>query len=63
MSRARLSKLKATLVYGLKDPFISDETLKEQHSLAEKLQIAPVIHTFDGVHDIDTDVLKKIAGL
>lgn len=63
VSRLRLSKLRVTLVYGLKDPFISDDTLKEQYTLAKKLQVAPVIHTFDGVHDIESGVLKKIAGL
>jgi predicted esterase len=63
VSKLRLKKPKVSLIYGSKDPFISDEVLKEQYSLAAKLQVAPVIHTFDGAHDIDSSVLEKIVGL
>ena len=61
VSRIQLSKSKVALVYGLKDPFISNEILIEQQSLAEELQASPEIHTFDGAHDIDSDTLRKIA--
>jgi predicted esterase len=49
-----------TLVYGTADPFLKDDRFAEMKLLAEKLEVHPDIHTFDGGHDIDEKTLLKL---
>lgn len=59
-SRKRLSDKPCFLVYGKQDPFLTEERIQEQQSIAEKISVLPQVHTFEGEHVIDSDVLIKI---
>lgn len=48
-----------SIVYGTADPFLKDERFAEMKLLAEKLEINPDVHTFEGGHDIDEKTLLK----
>lgn len=49
-----------TLVYGKQDPFLTAERLAEMNKLNQKLQIDPEVIEFDGGHDIDSDILRRM---
>ena len=61
VSREKLEKKKLAFVYGLKDPYLSSKILQEQDSLSKTLGVTPKTFTFDGVHDIDPEILNKLA--
>ncbi|MCI0751046.1 MAG: hypothetical protein L0Y35_04355 [Flammeovirgaceae bacterium] len=48
------------LVYGTKDPFLTEERMKESAGLIKKLNINPNTLTFDGGHEIDETALLKL---
>lgn len=44
-------------VYGSKDPFLTDERLKEMTQLNKRLGISPTLVPFDGGHEINSETL------
>lgn len=62
LSKKRLHGKKIVFVVGFNDPFVSNEILSEQNELALGMEVSPNIITFDGGHDIDSKILRKIAG-
>jgi len=48
------------LVYGTSDPFLTDTRFTEMKTVSERLGVIPMITTFEGGHDIDSAVLKKL---
>jgi len=61
LSKKRLNGKNVFFVIGLNDPFVSNEKLSEQQRLASRLELSPKIITYDGNHDIDSNILAKIA--
>jgi predicted esterase len=55
-----LREKEVLLVYGNKDPFLTDERFGEMTSLTEKLSVPVKQITFDGAHDIDEETLLKL---
>lgn len=49
------------LVYGTRDPFLSDERFTEMNTLAEKLSLKINKVAFEGDHDIDRETLLKLS--
>lgn len=47
-------------VYGNKDPFLTDERLKEMTQLNSRLGIHPRLIPFDGGHEINSEVLLQL---
>jgi predicted esterase len=47
------------MIYGLKDPFITNEGFAEMKTITGKLNTKVTELTFDGVHDIDGPTLLK----
>ena len=48
-------------VYGSKDPFLTDARLKEITQLNRRLGLRPHILSFEGQHELNAEVLKRIA--
>ena len=48
-------------VYGSKDPFLTDARLKEIAELNQQLGLNPHILSFEGQHELNAEVLKKIS--
>ena len=48
-------------VYGTKDPFITEDRLREHEQLLHHQQLDFQIHTFDGEHTIDREKLRQLA--
>jgi predicted esterase len=48
------------MIYGKKDPFLSDDRFNEMNALAEKLNTKVKEIVFDGEHDIDEQTLLKL---
>lgn len=48
-------------VYGTKDPFLTDARLKEMTQLNQRLGLKPKVISFEGQHELNTEVLKKIS--
>ncbi|MBX2897877.1 MAG: alpha/beta hydrolase [Cyclobacteriaceae bacterium] len=48
-------------VYGTNDPFLTDARLKEMTQLNQQLGLNPTVITFDGQHELNATVLKKIS--
>ena len=49
-----------TYVYGTKDPFLSPAKLEEMRSLSARLNVSPSVVTFEGVHEVNEEVLKQL---
>jgi predicted esterase len=56
-----LSHRDVCLVYGTKDPLLTDARMNEMKMLTSKLQINPEIIPFEGGHEIDPNTLEKLA--
>lgn len=48
-------------VLGKNDEFITQEKIAEMHDLNTRLHLTPTIIEFDGKHELDVEVLNKIA--
>ena len=48
-------------VYGTNDPFLTDIRLKEMTQLNARLGLNPIIISFEGQHEINGELLKKIS--
>ncbi len=59
-SHRRLSDKECTLVYGLKDPYLTDTRIKEQEGIASQLKITPKVITFDGEHELNEKVILEL---
>jgi predicted esterase len=59
VARARLAEKSLALVYGTKDPLITDQRLAEMTQLTERLGIKPAVTTFPGGHDIHQETLRQ----
>ncbi len=55
-----LANSKNYVVYGSNDSFITEETLKEQALLFQKVGLSYETVVFDGGHEIDETVLEKL---
>ncbi|MEQ8926108.1 MAG: hypothetical protein RLO81_09870 [Fulvivirga sp.] len=60
VTREILSDKDITYVYGLDDPFIKQERLKEMTEISNRLKLKPEIITFPGKHDIDQNTLLQL---
>lgn len=58
---AVLENKKTFVVMGKSDPFINEERMAEYRTLAAKLGIKPEEISFDGKHEMNDDVLRKLA--
>lgn len=47
-------------IYGLKDPYLSEQRLKEMQAISNNLEVQPETITFNGEHEIDEDTLKQL---
>ncbi len=56
----RLGKMEKIYVYGLKDPFVTDEKINEMSKLVRDSHLSFREITFDGAHDIHTDTLHRL---
>ncbi len=50
-------------VYGTTDPFLTDTRLKEMTQLNQRLGLNPKVISFEGAHELNADVLRKISGV
>ncbi|MCU0418782.1 MAG: hypothetical protein MUC38_03920 [Cyclobacteriaceae bacterium] len=58
----RVLKTKEVIhVYGLEDPFITDERFAHMQQLAQRLHASPRWVPFRGAHDIDGPTLERLA--
>ncbi len=57
----KLKSVKVVSVVGLRDPFATDEKLKEMTELSKKLGIEPELHYFDGAHELNEDLLLRLS--
>lgn len=48
-------------IYGTNDPFLNDTRLKEMTQLNQRLGLNPTVISFEGQHELNADVLKKIS--
>lgn len=60
LSKKRLEGKKLDLVFGDKDPFVTEERMENQKTLITDAALPFEIHSFEGKHDIDIDTLKKV---
>ena len=60
-STDRLKDKQCFLVYGLQDEFLTEARIKEQESIAEQIQITPESITFEGKHELSSEVLESLA--
>lgn len=58
--KAAFQSLPVDVVYGTKDEFITPATLERQQQLISQLCINPTIHTFDGGHTINAEMLLNL---
>jgi predicted esterase len=56
-----LKKKEIIEVIGKQDQFITQDKIDEMHKLNQKLRITPAIIEFDGKHEINEEVLMRIA--
>jgi predicted esterase len=48
-------------IYGTNDPFLTDTRLKEMTQLNQRLGLKPKVISFEGQHELNREVLKKIS--
>ncbi|MBX2914927.1 MAG: hypothetical protein KF856_06595 [Cyclobacteriaceae bacterium] len=48
-------------VYGTHDPFLTEIRIKEMAQLNQKLGLNPTVISFDGKHELNAAVLKKLS--
>ena len=58
--QAAFHDLPVDLVYGTQDEFITPENLARKQHLMEQLGITPRVHTFEGGHTINQDLLREL---
>ncbi len=56
----KLGDLEKWCVYGLQDPYLQDEKMKEMTDLVSRTGLDFQYITFDGKHEIDTETLKEL---
>jgi len=56
----KLSRLNSTIVYGTKDPFLSDSRIQGQLERISALNHKPGLIEFDGAHDIPAHALVNL---
>ena len=59
-SHKRLKDKKCYLVYGTEDPYLTEERIKEQESIAAQIQITPESIAFGGQHELYEKVIQQI---
>lgn len=60
-ARHELANKKVLLILGNKDPYINEDRLKEMKNITKTLELEPEELWYDGDHQIDPEVLLKIA--
>jgi len=60
IGRQILQQKEVLMVYGNKDPFLTDDRFTEMKAITEKLAANIKTITFDGEHDIDSETLLKL---
>jgi predicted esterase len=58
--KAAFQHLPVDIVYGTKDAFITPETMERKQQLMIQLGITPRIHTFEGEHTLQPELLLKL---
>ncbi len=56
----RFDSMNIKYVYGLNDPFLSQNRIDEMNAISSKLKVNPQIITFDGEHEIHQPTLASI---
>lgn len=59
-AREKFLNTKITVVYGNQDEFLNQESLEKQKEWFEKLHKKPEVITFEGGHELNASVLKRI---
>jgi len=59
-SARKLSDKKTYLVYGLQDPYLNEDRIKEQESIADLIKVTPECITFEGEHELYEKVILQI---
>lgn len=59
-SKNKLSNKPCYLVYGTKDPYLTDARILEQQNIADHLSIKPEILTFNGEHEMHSVTLLNL---
>ena len=62
-SQKRLHHVKAYLVYGNQDPYLTETKLQEQVNITERLKTTPEMIRFGGGHALDEKVLVQFGQL
>ncbi|MFZ5970774.1 MAG: alpha/beta hydrolase [Bacteroidota bacterium] len=57
----KLKAMQVVSVVGLRDPFATDEKLKEMTELSKKLGIEPELQYFEGAHELNEDLLLQLS--
>jgi len=58
--KGKFKSLNVNYVYGINDPYLSKDRLKEMDEISQKLEVKPNIITFEGEHGINDKPLKAI---
>ncbi len=59
-SRRKLKDKKCYLVYGTEDPYLTEDRIKEQESIAVQIQVTPESIAFGGQHELYEKVIQQI---
>jgi len=59
-SQRKLVNKKVYLVYGLQDPYLTEERIAEQEAIAEQIKVTPERITFEGEHELYEKVILRI---
>lgn len=60
LAKESFSHIEIKYIYGLKDPYLSEQRLNEMKAISEDLELQPETITFDGEHDIDEPTLQRL---
>jgi predicted esterase len=60
-SQRRLQNKKVYTVYGLQDPYLNEERIAEQESIAEQIKVTPERITFEGEHELYEKAILRIS--
>lgn len=59
-SHRKLSDKECFLVYGLNDPYLTESRIQEQSDIAQQIQVAPKVLTFEGEHEMNDQIIQQI---
>lgn len=59
-SKRKLKDKKCYLVYGTKDPYLTEDRIEEQENIAAQIQVTPESIAFGGQHELYEKVIQQI---